>query len=145
MVPAPTALLDVNVLLALAWPQHVHHARAHGWFDRHDAPWATTPITEAGLVRLSTTPAVVGRPVAMSDALVVLEAVRAIPGHVFWADDASLADPRLDLARMVSRKQVTDVHLADLAAHHDGVLATMDASVVDALEPGDRHVILLLP
>lgn len=145
MAPATTALLDVNVLLALSWPQHVHHARAHAWFDRHDAPWATTPITESGLVRLSTTPAVVGRPVAMSDAIVVLKTVRAIPGHVFWADDASLADPRLDLVRTVSRKQVTDVHLADLAARRGGVLATMDASVVDALEPRDRHVVLLLP
>ena len=24
-------LLDVNVLIALAWPNHVHHAAAHTW------------------------------------------------------------------------------------------------------------------
>lgn len=28
------ALLDVNVLLALAWPNHQHHVAAHRWF--HD-------------------------------------------------------------------------------------------------------------
>lgn len=145
MVPAPTALLDVNVLLALAWPQYVHHARAHAWFDDHDAGWATTPITESGLVRLSTTPAVVGRAVAMSDALVRLQVLRTVSGHEFWSDGASLADPRVDLARMVSRRQITDVHLVDLAARRGGVLATMDTSVVDALEPADRHVVLLLP
>lgn len=140
-----TALLDVNVLVALAWPQHVHHSRAHAWFDRRQSPWATTPITEAGLVRLSTTPAVVGRPVAMSEALIGLKAVRAISGHEFWMDDASLAEPVVDLGSLVSRKQVTDVHLVDLAARREGVLATMDASIVDALEPADRRLVLVLP
>jgi predicted nucleic acid-binding protein len=28
------ALPDANVLLALAWPNHQHHERAHGWFLR---------------------------------------------------------------------------------------------------------------
>ena len=35
-------LLDVNVLLALAWPTHQHHGAAHQWFrqeSRHG--WAT--------------------------------------------------------------------------------------------------------
>ena len=27
------ALLDVNVLVALAWPNHVHHTQAHRWFS----------------------------------------------------------------------------------------------------------------
>jgi hypothetical protein len=25
-------LLDANVLMALSWPYHVHHAKAHEWF-----------------------------------------------------------------------------------------------------------------
>ena len=32
------ALLDTNVLLALAWPNHQHHAQAHAWFAAHG--WA---------------------------------------------------------------------------------------------------------
>lgn len=27
-----TMLLDVNVLVALAWPNHVHHVSARRWF-----------------------------------------------------------------------------------------------------------------
>ena len=35
-------LLDVNVLLALAWPNHQHHAVAHRWFRRESRRgWAT--------------------------------------------------------------------------------------------------------
>ena len=48
---AVTALLDVNVLIALAWPNHVHHAAARDWFERHgQAGWATCTLTEAGFV-----------------------------------------------------------------------------------------------
>ena len=37
-----TALLDVNVLMALAWPNHVHHAPARSWFNaRRKSGWAT--------------------------------------------------------------------------------------------------------
>jgi hypothetical protein len=31
-VTVPVSLLDVNVLLALAWPTHVYHLAAHRWF-----------------------------------------------------------------------------------------------------------------
>lgn len=49
-----TALLDVNVLIALGWPNHVHHAAAQRWFTQFSSNgWATTPITEAGYVRIS--------------------------------------------------------------------------------------------
>ena len=47
------ALLDVNLLVALAWPGHVSFATVHRWFARHgDAGWATCPITQAGFVRV---------------------------------------------------------------------------------------------
>jgi hypothetical protein len=39
-------LLDINVLLALTDPMHVHHDVAHQWFaqtGRHR--WATCPLT----------------------------------------------------------------------------------------------------
>lgn len=29
------ALLDVNVLVALAWPSHIQHGLAHRWFVRN--------------------------------------------------------------------------------------------------------------
>ena len=47
-------LPDVNVLIALAWPNHVHHDPARSWFAANlNTGWATCPLTEAGFVRLS--------------------------------------------------------------------------------------------
>ena len=47
------ALPDVNVLIALAWPNHVHHDAARSWFAESRATgWATCPVTEAGFVRV---------------------------------------------------------------------------------------------
>ena len=58
------SLLDVNVLLALAWPTHVHHLAAHRWFaENHDAGWATCPLTQLGFVRLAMQPAVEDLPI----------------------------------------------------------------------------------
>ncbi|MCC6764048.1 MAG: hypothetical protein IT293_05225 [Deltaproteobacteria bacterium] len=48
------ALLDTNVLLALAWPNHQHHSAAHGWFAaRAKKGWATCAFTQLGFIRLS--------------------------------------------------------------------------------------------
>src|ERR1700756_5032429 len=51
-------LLDVNVLVALSWPEHEAFARSHRWFPRHAAAgWATCPITQARFVRVVSNPA----------------------------------------------------------------------------------------
>lgn len=56
------ALLDVNVLVALFDPAHVHHDAAHAWFGEHCAQgWATCALTENGLVRVLSNPAYPGR------------------------------------------------------------------------------------
>ena len=52
------ALLDVNVLVALFDPDHVHHDLAHDWFaDHRSRGWATCPITENGVIRVLANPA----------------------------------------------------------------------------------------
>jgi len=64
------SLLDVNVLLALAWPTHVHHAAAHRWFaENHAMGWATCPLTQLGFVRLGIQPAVVKIPILFGDVM----------------------------------------------------------------------------
>lgn len=48
-------LLDVNVLIALAWPNHVHHDAAGSWFARlRRTGWATCALAtlDAGLADL---------------------------------------------------------------------------------------------
>lgn len=138
-------LLDVNVLIALSWPQHVHHATAHAWFSGlGDRPWATTALTETAFLRLSTNRHVVHRPLLAADAVAALVAIRGLPGHVFLPDDTSLAAPSISLDRLASGGQITDLHLVNLAAVHRAVLTTLDRSIPAYLSPQDQqhvHVI----
>ena len=46
-------LLDINILIALADPDHEHHGKAESFFlANHRLGWATCPITENGFVRI---------------------------------------------------------------------------------------------
>ena len=83
---AVTALLDVSVLIALAWPNHVHHAAARAWFqNRRDDGWATCTLTEAGFARVSCNPSVVGHTVGPLDAIDTLANLRSLGRHTFLA------------------------------------------------------------
>lgn len=132
-----TMLLDVNVLLALSWDQHVHHYSAHARFKELQS-WSTCPTTESGLVRLLLTKPVVGRSVLGAEALGQLAALRRVPGWSFLADDLSLADAHVDTRVLTGRRQVTDLQLVNLAAANKMQLATFDASMLQWLAPADR-------
>ena len=55
-------LLDANVLIAMAWPNHPFHAHARTWFVQHARTgWATCGLTETAFIRLSANPRVVGQ------------------------------------------------------------------------------------
>ncbi len=140
----PLYLLDVNVLIALAWPNHLHHARAQVWWAGVER-WATTPVTESAFVRLSVNPAVVGRGVTVAEALALLRAVRSTPGHAFIPDESSLVSARVDLSRVATSRQITDAHLVNVAAGAGAVLATLDAEIVELLAPADRALVALVP
>lgn len=143
-VATPRYLLDVNLLIALALPRHVHHARAHDWFASVDA-WATTPFTEAAFVRLLTNHSVVGIEVPMSLALHMLGRLHEDDGHAFASDTASLATPQVSFERLTSSRDVTDVHLVDLAARSGHVLATLDRGIPELLAERDRRHVLVIP
>lgn len=137
-------LLDVNVLVALAWPNHVHHGRVVTWFGAWQGGWATTPITELGLARLSLNPSVAPTRPSPGDVLDLLTQFRQHPRHEFIPDAGSLAAPSIALDRLAAGGQVTDLHLVNLAARHGAVLATLDRTIADFLEPADRdHVVVL--
>ena len=77
-----TPLLDVNVLVALAWPTHVHHHRAVAWFSAHmPAAWATAPITQAGFIRVSSNRNVLPDARSPGEAAAVLRAITDLEGH----------------------------------------------------------------
>jgi hypothetical protein len=48
-----TILLDANVLIALLVNDHVHHSSAETWFLGVTDGFATCPITQGSLIRLS--------------------------------------------------------------------------------------------
>src|SRR5262245_66478135 len=106
-------LLDVNVLVALAWPNHVHHGAAVAWFDRHHRDgWATSPLTESGFVRVSSNRLVIPTATTPAAAIEVLIQLRAIDGHEFWIDDVSIAaSTEVPRRRLGGSRQVTDAHL----------------------------------
>jgi predicted nucleic acid-binding protein len=58
-----TYLLDVNLLLALTDPMHIHHQSAHGWFvEKGRQAWASCPLTENGFIRIASHPNYPNRP-----------------------------------------------------------------------------------
>jgi len=125
------ALLDVNVLIALFDPDHVHHDVAHDWFaeDGH-AGWATCPLTENGLVRIVANLPKRGEFLPVPEVAAMLERFCASGGHHFWPDTLSLTDDRVfDTAQVRGYRQITDVYLLGLAVKHGGRLITFDAGV----------------
>lgn len=139
------ALLDVNVLIALAWPNHVFHDQARSWLDeRGDSGWATTPVTELGFVRISSNKRIIPMATGPRVALDVLRRLCRVDGHEFWSDTCRLRDSPFSLDRLGSYKQVTDVHLAAIAVEHGGTLVTLDKGLPEALAPGDREVVTVI-
>jgi toxin-antitoxin system PIN domain toxin len=125
------ALLDINVLIALFDPDHVHHETAHDWFaDHRDDGWATCPLTENGFIRVLSHAALgdaAQRPAALRDRL---SKFCKSGQHVFWPDAVSLRDRAVfSEAFVAGPRQLTDVYLLGLAVKMKGALATFDRSI----------------
>ena len=132
-------LLDVNVLIALIDPVHVHHDLAHEWFARIGAAsWATCPVTENGVLRIVGQPRYSNSPGGPPIVAKALASLGNLPGHEFWPDDISLLDAtKVDIERLLTSAQVTDCYLLALARAHGGQLATLDRRLaVDAVYGG---------
>ncbi len=124
------ALLDVNVLIALFDPTHVHHEPAHDWFaDHRSRGWATCPFTQNAFIRILSRPRE-GRPVDRPSALAAhLQTLCAAPEHVFWPDDVSLLDGRRFDLSAAPHRHLADIYLLGLAQANGGTLATFDRSI----------------
>lgn len=127
---ARIALLDVNVLVALFDPDHVHHEAAHEWFsaNREDG-WATCPVTENGLVRILSNVVYTGVHETAANIRRRLDTFCSSGNHSFWPDDLSLRSEHRFRLSGVSHGQITDVYLLGIATGKDGRLATFDRRI----------------
>ncbi len=141
-----TALLDVNVLIALIDPFHSHNDRAHDWFARNAASgWASCPLTENGAIRVfghSRYPLGPGSPAAAAQ---LMAGLFAHEGRAFWPNEFSLlSDPNVDCGRLGSASQVTDTYLLALAVRRGGKLATFDRRLSGIAVTGGSEALSLI-
>ena len=124
------ALLDVNVLIALLDPDHIHHQRATDWLKQEiQYGWASCPITQNGCLRIMAQPAYPNSTPVASIAE-RLQRATSHDSHCFWPDDISLLDgDDVDWRRMIGHRQVTDVYLLALAAKQRGRFVTFDGRI----------------
>jgi predicted nucleic acid-binding protein len=113
-------LLDVNALIALIWPSHVHYTTVRGW--RPGKKLVICPITELGFIRVSTSPAFSA---TMTDARKALQHFLNDEKPDFIAADARA----LEGTPATSSNTTTDFYLCQLAANHGLKLATLDVGI----------------
>lgn len=140
------ALLDVNVLIALLDPRHVHHERAHIWLsDSAPLPWASCPLTENAVLRILGNPRYPNSPGPPAVVAPLLEAWRSLPRHRFWHDRLSLLSPGvLGAHRLLDPSQITDAYLLALAVDHGGSLVTLDRRLRADLVAGGAAALMVL-
>ena len=131
-------LLDVSVLLAVCYDEHIHHMRAKSWLNdlKRCEPRAgllTCAITELGFVRIAA-----NRNVGLAESITTARQDLKLLQREWQLD--FVIDP-LGAAHLPSWVQrpphVTDGHLLALASACGGRLATLDSGIPGALQIPD--------
>ena len=142
MPSTPTeALLDVNVVIASVFADHVMHGPARTFIEglKH---FHTTPTTQGGFLRFATRPWKNENKeehpprLTMAEAQAKLREFTNADGHIFLPDDASFTE--LGLRSMQGHRQWTDAYLLHLARKHGLVMASLEsrmANLDDAAQP----------
>ncbi len=136
-----TALLDVNVLMALLWENHEQHTKVRAWFKTVSS-FATCPVSQLGFARVSSHP-LLGYGLSPDDAFGVLRKLLADPRHQFIPDDLSSADRVVRTDLMTGPNQITDRYLVALARQHGCSLATLDEPLVKSFATESTLVLLV--
>lgn len=133
-------LLDVNVLIALAWPSHVHHRCALTWFAANQAAgWATCPLTQCAFIRVSSNPRIIPEAVTPREALALLQKIVSLDHHVFWPDAVPFHHEAIPTELLVSHRQITDAYLLGVSIQNKGKLVTLDRGVAALLPLESPH------
>ena len=134
-------LLDVNVLVALFWQNHIHHDAALHWFvARRAQGWATCCLTELAFLRVSMCISSDKNAVTFADAQRTLKLNVAAADHEFWSLDYTPSQMLPEIQQRIrGHQQVPDALLLDLAIRRQGKLATFDKRILSLLPAGSRH------
>lgn len=123
-------VVDVNVLLALFRPDHVHHDRASRWWAAARAegePFTVPDVVWVGFFRLVTHPRVYSVPASVDEAHEFYDAVCAQDRYLRFAGDARTLPEFLRLARAgVRGNLVSDAYIAASAAITGAAVVTFD-------------------
>lgn len=123
-----TVLLDVNVLVAIAWPNHVHHVAARSWFaDKRFDGWHTSSLTQSGFIRISSNQRSTPDARTPMEAGMLLSKLCALPEHSFVPDSVDLLQGLDEFPGVVNgNSQVTDFHLILIARSVNAHFVTFD-------------------
>jgi len=129
-------LLDVNVLVALAWPNHQFHIMATRRLEQDKGYWATCALTQLGFIRLSSNPAAVGLPKSPWEAASLLAFLIQDARHLYLDSLPSpTTQPFLQCFEQIpGSKQVTDAYLVTLAKQNRARLLTFDSRLASLSE-----------
>jgi toxin-antitoxin system PIN domain toxin len=124
--------LDVNALLAIAWPNHQFHSavlrRMSVRGQLRGQQWATCALTELGFLRLSCNPAAVSNHKTAAEAASLLALLVADPLHVYFGSLPTVcgrgARPLFD--KIMGHKQITDAYLLEIARRNNAIFLTFD-------------------
>lgn len=121
-------LLDVNVLLALAWPNHQFHSAARERLQDSDELWMTCALTQLGFIRLSSNPSIVGVAKKPAEAASLLALLVEDSRHAYLG---SLPAPAEEATRrifggLLGHQQTTDAYLIWFAEDSGTTLLTFD-------------------
>ena len=124
-------MLDLNVLIALTEPEHDHFSLAQEWFgSMGEASLGLCPFTEAGFIRITTSPSYRPGPRSIDQVLGVLQMLKDHSGYWFCGIDRSWIALTAPFANRISgQHQITDACLLGLAIQQDGVLVTFDRGI----------------
>jgi len=136
-------LLDVNALLALAWPNHQFHTAIVERLEQRPMPqWATCALTQLGFVRLSSNPTIVGVRKTPAEAVGLLADLIRDQQHVYLENLPALPQTASVFRKLLGHQQVTDAYLLGVAEANGATLLTLDRRVVSATH---AHIEVLKP
>lgn len=122
-------LVDVGVWLAAVWGRHLHYPVASDWFNRQADDLVFCRVTQMGLLRLLSNPAIMGNDsVNRSQAWRLYDQLWS-DERVLWADEPDELDAvwrAISAHDDKSHKLWTDDYLAAFAQASDLTLATLD-------------------